>query len=611
MPLCNGADTGWDIPRRESGLTSLGLIRTREHGQPTQEAEQMTAEQYPAGAASHVERDWHAIHWRAVHANVRRLQARIVQATKEGRWGKVQALQHLLTHSFSGKAVAVRRVTENQGKSTPGVDQVTWNTPASKGRAILDLKQRGYRPQPLRRVYIPKANGKRRPLGIPTLKDRAMQALYLLALDPVAETTADPNSSGFRKERSCADALEQCHTLLSRPNPRWVLEGDIKSCFDRISHDWLLAHVPMEKAILQKWLKAGYMEKRVFTRTEEGTPQGGIISPVLANLALDGLERRLREQYPVTGKGKGKGEKALVNLVRYADDFLITGRSQALLEEEVKPLVREFLRERGLELSEEKTAITAIEDGFDFLGQHVRKYDGKLLIKPSKPNVKTFLGKIREVIKGNQPATAYGLLALLNPKIRGWANYHRHSASKATYVHVDWAISWALWQWAKRRHPNKSKSWVANRYFGRIGGRNQRFFGERRDEKGQIDRKWLDLAAATPIQRHRKIPGKANPYDPEWELYLEEHLGLKMAATLRGRRRLNYLWREQNGRCPICGEPITRLTAWHQHHIVWRSKGGSEGVENRVLLDPHCHRQAHAKGLSVSKPRPTRGVGSA
>jgi RNA-directed DNA polymerase len=571
----------------------------------------MTGETHPPGAASHEDTGWHDLNWRAIHENVRRLQARIVQATKEGRWGKVQALQHLLTHSFSGQALAVKRVTENHGKRTPGVDRITWNTPASKGAAVHRLKQRGYRPQPLRRVYIPKANGKRRPLGIPTMQDRAMQALYLLALDPVAETTADPNSYGFRKERSCADALCQCHTVLARRNPRWVLEGDICSCFDRISHEWLLAHVPMDKAILRKWLKAGYMDKHVFFRTEAGTPQGGILSPVLANLALDGLERRLREQYPVTGKGKGQGEKALVNLVRYADDFVITGSSKELLEEEVQPLVSEFLRERGLELSEEKTTITAIEDGFDFLGQNVRKYGGKLLIKPAKKNVQTFLGKIREVIKGNKQATAHGLIALLNPKIQGWANYHRHVASKATYVHVDWAISCALWQWAKRRHSNKSKHWVANRYFGRMGGRNGRFFGEKRDDKGQIDRKWVSLAAATSIQRHRKIPGKANPYDPEWELYLEERLGLTMADSLRGRRRLNYLWREQHGLCPVCGEPITRLTGWHQHHLVWRSQGGSEGVENRVLLHPNCHRQAHAKGFSVSKPRPVRGVGSA
>jgi RNA-directed DNA polymerase len=572
----------------------------------------MTAAQCPAGAASHAEVDWHALNWRAVHENVRRLQARIVKATKAGRWGKVKALQHLLTHSFSGKALAVRRVTENHGKNTPGVDQITWNTPESKGRAIPGLKQHGYRPQPLRRVYIPKANGKRRPLGIPTMQDRAMQALYLLALDPVAETTADPHSYGFRKERSCADAIGRCFTALSRQDsPRWVLEGDIRACFDRISHNWLLAHIPLEKGILRKWLKAGYLEKHAFFPTEEGTPQGGIISPVLANLTLDGLERRLREQYPRTGPGSRAGQQAMVNLIRYADDFVITGCSKELLATEVQPLVRAFLGERGLELSPEKTTITGIEDGFDFLGQNVRKYAGKLLIRPAKKNVKAFLADVRAVIKANPQATAYGLIAQLNPKIRGWANYHRHVCSKSTFCHVDNALFHCLWHWAKRRHPHKSQRWVAARYFDPDGARGWRFCGERRNEQGQREKNWLCLAAATPIQRHRNIQGNANPYDPDWELYLEARLGLKMATTLRGRRRLNYLWREQNGLCPICNQPITRLTGWHQHHLVWRSQGGSDSVENRVLLHPGCHRQAHAKGFSVTKPRSARGVGSA
>jgi RNA-directed DNA polymerase len=598
------------MTRRESELTSLGSLLTREHGQPIQEAEPMTgATHTPPGAASREPEDWHDLQWRTVHENVRRLQARIVKATKEGRWGKVKALQHLLTHSFSGKALAVRRVTENQGKSTPGVDQVTWTTPGDKGQAIHGLKQRGYQPQPLRRVYLPKANGKLRPLGIPTMKDRAMQALYLLALDPVAETTADPNSYGFRKERSCADAISQCFNTLARKNsPRWVLEGDIQSCFDRISHDWLLAHIPMEKAILQKWLKAGYMDQSLLYPTDEGTPRGGIISPVLANMALDDLERTLRQRFPNSGPQSRKGQNQQVNLVRYADDFIITGVSQEVLEKEVTPLVTEFMRERGLELSEAKTAITPIEDGFDFLGQNVRKYDGKLLIKPSRQSLKTFLGNLRKVIKANKQTTADKLIAQLNPKLRGWVNYHRHVVSKAAFGRVDDALYRALWQWAKRRHPNKSRHRVANRYFGGTGTRNWRFFGVTNDEQGRTDQNWLCLASTTRIQRHTKIQGKANPYDPEWELYLEARLGVQMAETLRGRRRLNYLGREQNGLCPICHQPITRLTAWHQHHIVWRSRGGAEGFENRVLLHPTCHQQAHAKGLSVSKPRPARGV---
>src|SRR6202158_1396126 len=321
------------------------------------------------GAVSREAVEWYAIDWQAIHRHVRRLQVRIAQATKESRWGKVRALQRLLTHSYSGKVLAVRRVTENDGKETPGVDREIWDTPEKKTQAVHELKRRGYQPQPLRRVYIPKSDGKTmRPLGIPTMKDRAQQALYLLALDPVVESTADHNSYGFRQQRSCADAMEQCFKTLSKPNPQWILEGDIKSCFDRISHDWLLAHVPLDRAILQKWLKAGYLDKHVLHETTDGTPQGGIISPALANCALDGLERLLREKYPAGKRLKSLGgEKPCVNLVRYADDFVITSKSKELLEGEIKPLVEHFLQERGLELSPRKTVITHVERGFDLI----------------------------------------------------------------------------------------------------------------------------------------------------------------------------------------------------------------------------------------------------
>jgi RNA-directed DNA polymerase len=251
------------------------------------------------GAVSREAAEWYAIDWQAIHGNVRRLQVRIVQATKASRWGRVRALQRLLTHSYSGKVLAVRRVTENNGKATPGVDQEIWDTPEKKTQAVHALKRRGYQSQPLRRVYIPKSDGKTmRPLGIPTMKDRAQQALYLLALGPVVETTADKNSYGFRQQRSCADAMVQCFLALRSANTQWILEGDIKSCFDKISHDWLLAHVLLDRVILQKWLKSGYMEKHVLHETTDGTPQGGIISPALANCALDGLERLLQEKYP-------------------------------------------------------------------------------------------------------------------------------------------------------------------------------------------------------------------------------------------------------------------------------------------------------------------------
>jgi RNA-directed DNA polymerase len=452
---------------------------------------------------------------------VRRLQQRIVKAVQQRKWRKVKALQHLLTHSRSAKVLAVLRVTQNQGKDTPGVDGVTWTTPAQKREAVNTLRQRGYRPQPLRRVYIPKKNGKLRPLGIPTMRDRAMQALYLQALDPVAESRADPHSYGFRPARSCADALQQCHSVLSqRKSPEWVLEGDIQACFDRIDHQWLLDHIPMERSLLRKWLKAGYLEQADWFPTEAGTPQGGIISPVLANLALDGLQERLAKafprQYHLPGRPSSK-----VNLIRYADDFVITGRSREQLEHEVRPLVQEFLAERGLVLSPEKTLVTHIEDGFDFLGQNVRRYGGKVLSRPSSAAVKTFYAGLRQVVRKSLHLDPARLVSLLNPKIRGWSNYHRHASSKATFQHLDHLIFRLLWQWARRRHPKKNRHWLASRYFTTVGGDHWVFFGWEHHPRHGTRRALLASASATRIIRHVKVRSGLNPYAAEWQEYLD------------------------------------------------------------------------------------------
>jgi RNA-directed DNA polymerase len=372
--------------------------------------------------------------------------------------------------------------------------------------------------------------------------------------------------------------------------------------FDRISHDWLLTHTPIDKQVLRKWLKAGYMEKTVLHPTDDGTPQGGIISPVLANLALDGLEQAVKGLFT-----RQEHRKAKVYIARYADDFIISGSSRELLEEVVKPRVIELLRERGLELSEEKTSITHIEDGFDFLGQHVRRYpDGKVLTTPSKKNVKTFLDKARRTVELHKTAPAGQLIGVLNPIIRGWANYHRFGASKATYTSVDSALFKKLWQWARRRHPHKNATWVKEKYFGQDGGRNWVFFGETSQANGKKKCVRLRVAARTPIIRHVQIRAEANPYDPAWEPYFERRLDVKMAATLVGRRRLMFLWKEQDGICPVCNQKITELTGWHSHHIIRKVHGGSDGAENRVLLHPNCHRKVHSQGIPVVKPRPTR-----
>lgn len=475
---------------------------------------------------------WEQIGWPRHEHNVRRLQARIVKATQAKRWGKVKALQRLLTCSFSGKALAVKRVTDNQGKHTPGVDGRIWSTPASKHKALGLLRRHGYQPQPLRRVHIPKANGKLRPLGIPTMKDRAMQALHLLALIPVAETTADKNSYGFRPGRCPADAIGQCFLVL-RGGPKsmaeWVLEGDIRGCFDNISHEWMLRHIPTDKTVMRKWLKAGFMENRTLFPTEAGTPQGGIISPTAANLTLDGLETLLKQSFPKK-QVKGKTICPKVHLVRYADDFIITGNTKELLEDEVKPLVEQFLRDRGLQLSPEKTCITHIDQGFDFLGQNLRKFDGKLVIRPSEKSTHAFLEKVRKLVRQNRGTSQVKLIALLNPVIRGWLNYHRHVVALQTFKKVEHALWQTLWRWARRRHPGRPLRWIASKYWLLHGKRRAWDFaavtGER-TPKGKPVWARLVYPTETKIRRHVKIRADANLLDPQWRDYFEDRAFFK------------------------------------------------------------------------------------
>jgi RNA-directed DNA polymerase len=484
-----------------------------------------------AGAPSRTAQMWDQANWLHIQVEVKRLQVRIAKATREGRWGKVQALQRLLTRSHSGKMLAVKRVTENRGKRTPGVDGKIWSSPAARWNGMTSLRHHGYRAMPLRRVYIPKSNGKKRPLGIPCMRCRAMQALWKLALDPVAETLADPNSYGFRPERSTADAIEQCFiTLAKRASPVWILEGDIRGCFDSFSHLWLLEHVTMDKAVLQRWLQAGYIDEGTLFETSAGTPQGGIISPVIANRALDGLEAAV---YASVGPSKLARSKAQLNVVRYADDFVVTGASKEVLEFKVLPAVRQFLAVRGLELSEEKTRITNIAEGFDFLGQNVRKYGGKLLIKPARKSVKALLDKVRGIIKGNASATQEALIQKLNPIIRGWALYHRHVVAKASFSSIDSHIWQMLWKWASRRHSMKGARWVRNRYFRADGHRSWDFA-----TKGQADTSTsgcrLFRAMTIPITRHVKIRGLANPFDPRWATYFVHRRITKRSVKLFG-----------------------------------------------------------------------------
>ncbi len=416
-----------------------------------------------------------------------------------------------------------------------------------------------------------------------------MQALHLLALEPVSETTADNHSYGFRPLRSTADAIEQVFVCLGRrSSAEWILEGDIKGCFDNISHDWLLNHVLMDKGILRKWLKAGFMESGNWQATESGTPQGGIISPVLANLALDGLERVLYDRF---GQKSSKASyKTKVNYVRYADDFVVTGISKEILEEQVVPVVQSFMAERGLTLSASKTKVTHIEQGFDFLGQNVRKYDGKALIKPSSTNVKQFLASVRRFLNAHKTVPSWCVVNKLNPMIRGWSNFHRHVVSKEAFSYVDYRIWKMLWQWCKRRHANRRKRWVKMKYFRSMAARNWVFHGVK--PNGKI----VDLlyASDTSIKRHRKIVATANMFDPKGELYFEQRMSMLWSQRLEGRQKVVSLWRRQNRKCLWCDQGFNPETGWNIHHIVERHKGGSDKLDNLVLMHPNCHRQLHA-----------------
>jgi RNA-directed DNA polymerase len=471
--------------------------------------------------------EWDAIDWQTAKSFVYRLQVRIAKAFENKQYGKAKALQWLLTHSFYAKCLAVKRVVQNRGAKTPGVDKVIWNTPKQKIRAVNSLKRRGYKTLPLRRIYIPKkVKGELRPLSIPVMHCRAMQALYLLALEPIAEILADENSYGFRPLRSAADATSQCHSLLCRRgSAEYILEADIQSCFTEISHDWLLKHVPMDKTILANWLTAGYIEKGSLYPTLRGTPQGGIISATLLVIVLAGLESVVR-----TAIGNRKKNKVYFSI--YADDFIVTSATRELLTERVQPLIVAFLAERGLTLSRDKTHITPITDGFDFLGINLRKYrNGKVINKPSKASIQAFLADIRQTIKSHPTAKTENLIRLLNPKIRGWTNYFRNVCAGSAFQYIAHHIFLALWQWAKRRHHNKGLRWIKRKYFRQSQTRQWIFSSRIRNKDGSLGVIDLFDAGAVKIQRHIKIRAEATAFNPKYDAYFKHRAKCKTRAA--------------------------------------------------------------------------------
>jgi len=492
----------------------------------------MTAITLTGAASAKLGDTWETLSWPRIQAHVLRLQRRIAKAEREGRMGKVKALQRLLTCSFYAKCSAIKRVTSNAGAKTPGIDKVRWSTNLQKTKAIFSLKRKGYKVQPLRRIYIPKKSGKLRPLSIPTMKDRAMQALYLSALEPIVEERADPNAYGFRSKRSPHDAIEQCHLVLGKKHSAtYILEGDIRACFDQIQHEWLERNIPMDKKILREFLKAGFMEKGKLHPTERGAAQGGIISPALTVLALSGLEKSI---LPAT---RGQKQSKKINAVAYADDFIITAATAELLKEEVMPKLISFLEKIGLELSIEKSKITSINQGFNFLGFNIRKYkNGKVLTKPSKTSITKFREEIRDTIKRGIALPTEQLIHHLNEKITGWSNYYRSVVSSKVFSQIDDDIFYALKRWCFKRHPRKGKKWIIKKYYTSYRGSNWRFHCSVKDKNGKTKPLYLKKLSDTKIRRHIKIIAKANPFDLTYEEYFVKREEDRKRRSLLSRR---------------------------------------------------------------------------
>jgi RNA-directed DNA polymerase len=548
----------------------------------------------PVTAAQDREEDgWSGVDWKAAHQEVQRLQGRIFRAAQREQWRKVRALQKLLLRSHSNLLLSVRHVTQvNAGRRTPGVDGKVALSSKERWRLALSIRSTGqHRVCPVRRVYIPKANGKQRPLGIPTIEDRVRQHIVKTALEPAWEAHFEPASYGFRPGRSAHDAIERLFLRLNAARPsKWVLDADIHAAFDSISHDYILKRLgnfPMRRQI-ERWLKAGYMEQGRFFVTESGTPQGGIVSPLLANIALDGLEG-------VLGRHRNAHDRqwAYFGYVRYADDFVVTSPSKERLEAAI-PEIRDWLAERGLELNEEKTRVVHIDDGFDFLGFNLRRYKGHLLIRPQKDKVLAKAREWRAWIRQHLHVRADEVIRHLNPEIRGWANYYRHVVSSEVYGYMDGRIAQSIWRWALRRHPTKTRQWVLRRYFGPHGNRRRVFSGVATDRHGRTIA--LRLASArTPIYRHVVVKGANSPMDPMLRDYWFRRNKARGLAQNRDHSWTKAVGNRTGWICTVCRQPLYNGEPVDEHHFTRVVDGGSNHPDNVEMRHEACHYNAHGR----------------
>lgn len=531
--------------------------------------------------------DWTRINWRKAEREVRRLRSRIFQAAQRQEWKKVKSLTKLMLRSYSNLLVSVRRVTQiNEGRKTPGIDGEIAITPEQRGKLVDEL--RGYQPwraSPTRRVYIPKKKGMRA-LGIPTLRDRVMQAVVKNALEPRFEAEFEAQSYGFRPGRCCQDAIEEVFIALNEGaggRNQYLLDADIWGAFDHLNHEFILNRIgPMPgRGLVKQWLKAGYVEYGTLHQTTEGTPQGGVISPLLMNVALDGLARHLGKGYRVS---------------RYADDFVVMAKGLQDIEQAL-PKVIAFLEERGVELNQEKTHIRHRSEGFDFLGFHIRMRKKKLLITPQKEKVQNLLRRIKTLLDKHKAASAEAIIRLLNPILLGWAMYYRHVLSKGTFQKVDYQVWRMLWRWAKRRHPNKGRKWIFDRYFekGRYGAT---FYADAKDGRGKKIRLRLFRMPTLPIIRHVKVKGTASPDDPSLREYWETRQTKMGRLRVARGSKLYQLAECQRWRCLDCGNPLFDGQPVDIHHVIPVEEGGTDAVENLVWLHEGCHYQRHRQRVA-------------
>ncbi|MFE2971743.1 group II intron reverse transcriptase/maturase [Streptomyces sp. NPDC059340] len=560
--------------------------------------------------------DWASIDWRRVEEDVRRLRQRIFTASQAGDLKKVRNLQKLMLRSRSNTLLSVRRVTEiNAGRATAGIDGKVVLLSQSKAALVhwVQHRARPWIPKPVKRVFIPKPGTmKKRGLGIPVIVDRCLQAVALGALEPEWEARFEPKSYGFRPGRGCHDAIGAIYSTLNGKNPQraWVLDADLTAAFDRIDHDRLMATLGTfpARGLVRQWLKAGVVDRGRFAPTEEGTPQGGVISPLLFNVALHGMEEAAGVRYYTTGRDAGSAQSGSPVLVRYADDFvaMCTSREQA---EQVKERLAAWLTPRGLAFHEGKTRIVHAENGFDFLGFNVRRYHGKLLIKPSKAAQRRIRERLSTEMVALRGANAGAVLKKINPIVRGWSAYYRTVVSSEIFTALDNHMWKLAYKWAKHSHPNKPKHWVSDKYFGRFNrSRNDRWvFGDRDSGAYLLKFSW------TKIVRHQLVKGKASPDDPALESYWAQRR--RKGTPLRIDAMTVRLLQAQHGRCPICGglllhadHPPQSPQEWEAWRAVIRKAiskqyiafpdGSTPDGQRLRLLHTHCQRRNGAAEMT-------------